>query len=253
MENINNITEEIKLYNNNEENYEFKHSKFNDYYNPNNLLYKCPLFLKGFYNNFAKKVLPVDTGIEIEASTPSNIIYSKSYFNNINLVENRSTISEQRLRLKSGIDGFISLWKISEILNEYFEKSESGIHYTIDLSEHYHNINSDSFKTASNYLKNWILNELDTWEYKGYYNKRHTSWFRYKNNFKAIEIRIGEMTFDYELLCKRIVHCHFIRKYIVNILQNIEYINYTESLKKEKLLYLKSDSLISNRMKEIIF
>ena len=64
----------------------------------------------------------------------------------------------------------------------------------------------------------YILTELDKWKYKGTYNPRKCvfsssrNWVRFKDTLKTMEIRIGEMTFDYELLFERIRHCNEIVK-----------------------------------------
>ena len=63
--------------------------------------------------------------------------------------------------------------------------------------------------------KQWMLAEIDEWNYKGKYNKRNfefnkSSWIRAHGIYSTLEYRIGEMTFDYKLIVKRIIHCQSI-------------------------------------------
>lgn len=117
---------------------------------------------------------------------------------------------EQRFRIPKGIDGLVCLFYIAEKMRKYaFPNRWSGIHYHVDCSECYDSFSAEFIKKHSNY----VLSELDTWNYKGTYNARacyfseSRNWTRFKSSTKTMEFRIGEMTFDYALLSKRILHC----------------------------------------------
>ncbi len=153
------------------------------------------------------KYLPYSIGIEIETEYLKEAVLDE--FNVIYLLRNSSSNGELRFRIPNGLRGLICLYLLTIAIkrNCYFNES-SGIHYHVDMTDSFHLINSHSIYTN----KNWILEELDTWQYKGTYNKRTTlldarCWVRYKSSYRTAEFRIGEMTFDYELLFKRISHC----------------------------------------------
>lgn len=152
--------------------------------------------------------LPYSVGIEIEANQKDNFVH-KIFEGIPDIIEVYCSGSEQRFRIPNGIKGLICLYNICMILPRYCElNTQSGIHYHIDMTESYHLFN-DRFIQKN---KKWILEELDTWEYKGTYNTRdiqfsdHHRWLRFQSCFKTAEFRIGEMSFDYKVLIKRIIH-----------------------------------------------
>lgn len=124
---------------------------------------------------------------------------------------------EQRFRIPKGIKGLVCLFHISDTLKKYaFPNPDSGIHYHIDFTECYDDID-DKFIDDN---KDYILEELEKWDYKGTYNRKYVRigygsyWVRFQETFKTMEIRIGEMTFEYPLLFKRISHANHIAKVI---------------------------------------
>ena len=148
---------------------------------------------------------PYSVGFEIETITENIRIFDEIPY----LIENKSSISELRFRIPNGIKGIQCLFNISIYLKKYAELNpDSGIHYHIDCTDVYDLFNTDFIDKYSDY----ILTELDKWEYKGTYNPRkcifseNRNWVRFKKSYKTMEIRIGEMTFDYELLFERIRH-----------------------------------------------
>ena len=150
---------------------------------------------------------PYSVGFEIETITENIRIFDEIPY----LIENKSSINELRFRIPNGIKGIQCLFNISIYLKKYAELNpDSGIHYHIDCTDVYDLFTLDFINNHSDY----ILTELDKWEYKGTYNPRRCvfsgsrNWVRFKDTLKTMEIRIGEMTFDYELLFKRIVHCN---------------------------------------------
>ena len=156
--------------------------------------------------------LPYSTGFEIECYCKDEADF-KVFRNIPDIMEaDVSKGSEQRFRIPNGIKGLQCLFNISIVLKkEALFNSASGIHYHIDCTDYYDEI-INNLSLNSDY----ILKELDKWNYKGTYNSRRVSigggatWVRAQSGFKTLEFRIGEMTFDYQLLFKRIVHCNAI-------------------------------------------
>lgn len=155
--------------------------------------------------------LPYSTGFEVETSLKGG--HNKEDFTLINniLEADVNDYGEQRFRIPNGIKGLKCLYEISIALkrNALFNTG-SGIHYHIDFSDYYDLLTTEHIEKYSE----WILNELDTWNYQGTYNPRKCvfspsrNWVRFKESTQTMEFRIGEMTFDYELLFKRISHCN---------------------------------------------
>ena len=148
---------------------------------------------------------PYSVGFEIETITSDIRIFDEIPY----LIENKSSMNELRFRIPNGIKGIQCLFNISIYLKKYAELNpQSGIHYHIDCTDVYNLFSTDFINDYSEY----ILTELDKWEYKGTYNPRKCvfsssrNWVRFKDTLKTMEIRIGEMTFDYELLFERIRH-----------------------------------------------
>ena len=184
-----------------------------------------------------------DVGIEIECSLLDGFfedevleeIKSLHIYKDIQL-----SPKEQRFRLPKGGLGFYALHKLSDFMKKYYAFNDlSGIHYHIDFTDCFDNlINNESIINISPYL----LNELDSWNYKGSYNPKivkldgGSCWVKFQTGFKTMEVRIGEMTFDYNLLLKRILH-----------LQNIAY-----HLKFEHLQYLYSTDLVFEGIAQIV-
>lgn len=156
--------------------------------------------------------LPYITGFEIECCTQKDI--PVSVFNDIPyLLANESERDELKFKIPNGLKGLHCLSHISIFLKKYaLLNPNSGIHYHIDCTDIW-DLFTYSFIDKE---ANFILSELDTWDYKGTYNGRKSefssarNWTRFKDYTKTMEFRIGEMTFDYELLFKRITHCNSI-------------------------------------------
>jgi len=180
------------------------------------LLLENPLFLEDNpeTNEVSDFYLPYSTGFEIECSKSEN--YNADNFKNIpNIMEYKFSESESRFRIPSGLQGFKCLFNITEALCENnLLNDESGIHYHIDFTDCFDNITDEVIKEISGY----VLSELDTWGYKGTYNRREIlrsrAWVRVHSTYKTLEFRIGEMTFDYSLIVQRIIHLNKICKVI---------------------------------------
>lgn len=176
-------------------------------------IYKNPLALLAIGDDvesirLVNSYLPFTTGFEIECT--QDPLFELSSFTNIpDIVNVNIDSSEQRFQIPAGISGFICLWHITEQLKTNSQLNYgSGLHYHIDFGEtacaKIRKVEYDKFK--------WILDELDSWKYIGTYNKRaitdSRTWVRVPTEHKTVEIRIGEMSFDYELIIKRIIHCN---------------------------------------------
>lgn len=165
--------------------------------------------------DIANQVLPVDTGIEIEINDVNCKLRNFSLFNHCNLVDINWSIDEFRFRIPSGVKGLISLYDTLEVLKEHAGLNlDSGIHYHIDCTQEFSQIVDKYIQNKNGF--NWILDELDSWGYSGSYNKRQVSsiktWVKLHQGCRTMEFRIGEMSFDYQLIVKRILHCHNIVK-----------------------------------------
>jgi hypothetical protein len=190
----------------------------NDLINIEEAIYKLPLSLKGIRNdiliNQINQFLPYSTGFEIECRKKST--FKSSIFEEIpNIMEVNCDNSEQRFRIPNGIKGMICLYEICKNLKKYSELNPlSGIHYHIDMTNTFHLINQE--KIDEN--KEWILNELDTWEDVKETNQDRNClldcrcYVNFQSPFKTAEIRIGAMSFDYSFIIKRIIHANEIIK-----------------------------------------
>lgn len=150
--------------------------------------------------------LPRSIGIEIECDQGPT--FDKEFFTNIPYIMDVGIDSyEQRYRIPNGLRGLVCLYLISLTCKQHsLLNVSSGIHYHIDLTDCFFD-----FKHAlenSKESQTFLLSQLDEWDYKGTYNTRCLGsggvWARFQEGFKTLEIRIGEMTFDYEVLIKRI-------------------------------------------------
>jgi hypothetical protein len=195
-------------------------------------VYTSPLALLSIKDkqliNKINEYLPYSIGIEIECGKSPN--FKLERFTNIPDILNVDIdSSEQRFRIPNGLSGLICLYNIC---NELKVNSElnlgSGHHYHIDMTYTYNLLSKEFIQTN----EEWMLTELDTWEYIGTYNHRSIefnyshNWMRFQECFKTAEIRIGNMTFDYEVIVKRLIHaCKIIRKLNLQLVQkeNIVY------------------------------
>jgi hypothetical protein len=190
-------------------------ASFESYYNSENFIFKYPYILDdNIFEQQALHYLPVDSGVEVEC----NLLTNSNVFDTIDgLKENRSSTSELRFRIAPGLPGMKALYNICKLMKSNCALTDSGIHFHIDFTDHFNIINDSIFFSK---IKDFILNELDSWDYKGSYNARdvkidYRCWVRFSSRYKTIEIRICEMSFDYEVLIKRLIHCHYIRKNIL--------------------------------------
>lgn len=193
------------------------------------------VYSKGITDNLVRYIDSIftrDIGIEIEAILKSN--YSINDFheawNNASLVcSEDSDDNEIRIRLnvydnkisRCLIDLYLGL----EIIKEYYKLNMlSGIHYHVDCPTVFLNFDILYDSNILSDQHEWVFKALSSWNYnevKGG-NARQIdiikwSQVRIHRHYKTLEYRIGEMTFDYSLILKRIVHVTNITNEIVRI------------------------------------
>lgn len=159
--------------------------------------------------------LPYSIGIEIEC--PKSNDFNLSAFTSIpDIMDVNITSGEQRFRIPNGLAGLVCLFNICEQLKINSELNpESGHHYHIDMTNGFDQLTNEYVKANAD----WMLKELDSWGYTGKYNTRtielsmSANWVRFQPSFKTAEFRIGNMTFDYSIIVKRLIHaCQIIKR-----------------------------------------
>lgn len=190
--------------------------------------------------------LPYSIGIEIECNELET--YNIEVFKSIpNIMAVNSSSCEQRFRIPKGLDGLICLYNISLALIDNCSLNRgSGIHYHIDMTDCYSLITNE-FIAENN---DWIIDDLAKW---GTARDRESSkakcsrvrgWVRYDDGTRTLEVRIGEMTFDYTLIAKRIFACCDIVRTLKNKLG-------VGSEASNKLKKLRSELLELNSLHEL--
>lgn len=185
----------------------------NKFKNLEGYVYNTPLKLleikdKTFLEELGFYYLPYSIGLEIECDDQPNSDI-RNCLKAIPFMKSVVTDShEKRFRIPYGINGLICLYLASTQLKSNCLTTDSGIHYHVDMTSYYELINKEFLEDNSS----WILEELDSWNYGGNYNRRRVdfsgfTWCRFQSGFKTMEVRIGEMTFDYSLMLKRISSC----------------------------------------------
>jgi hypothetical protein len=168
-----------------------------------------PVVLKAIDN-----YLPYSVGMEFECY--KNPEYREADFTCIpNIMDVNVDDSEQRYRIPPGLKGLICLYRICETLKIYSALDlRSSNHYHTDMSDVW---NALMFREdETNFQREWIQEELKKWGTAKELD-RIRSWYRF-NSLKTLEIRIGEPTFDYKIVVKRLIDCARITKHLKNIL-----------------------------------
>ncbi len=188
---------------------------------------------------------------------------SSSFRDIPNIMDVSCDMNEKRFRIPNGVKGLICLYLISEQLAMKCELNPlSGIHYHIDMTHSFDEVSDNVSQVEAEF----ILSELEREWIPGDYNSRTIgtshNWIRKQSSFKTFEFRIGEMTFDYSLLLKRIRHASSLVSYL-NINRGIsdplistKINNKTEILDFYKSMSYTSDeqlkiSKLENRLKEL--
>lgn len=174
-------------------------------------IYKYPLSLLNIKDENILKVidnyLPYSHGMEFECMQKNT--YKQQYFDSIpNILAVNVDTSEQRFRIPNGLKGMICLYHICERMREYsIVDLDSSNHYHTDMTDvedFTHNYDNIQFRKDN---ESWIIDELRLWKSYRTDNSAHLgAWFKY-NDLGTLEIRIGEPTFDYEIIIKRLIQC----------------------------------------------
>lgn len=187
--------------------------------------------------DYVNNLLPYSVGIEIECHRGPD--YNIKFFEDIpNIMDVVVDGGEQRYRIPKGIDGMVCLYRLCILLKEYSLMTDSGHHYHIDLEE-INGINNTFLEKHSS----WILKELEKWKYSGTYNKKRIGGWIRRSHFPTLEFRIGNMTFEYDVIIKRLIHASDIVRRL-----KLDYIkSYEEHWKKHAEEKIKA---LRNKLKE---
>jgi hypothetical protein len=214
-------------------------------------VYKFPQALKSIKDNkiieFIDNYLPYSTGFEIECNILNENIKEdiiKKVFGKIdNILDVNGADGEVRFRIPKGVKGILCLDDICTLLPHWFSLNMgSGIHYHIDMTDIYSEITDDFISNNDK----WIIDELIKWETAkkldhNAHCSRNRGWVRYANEHKTLEIRIGEMSFDYQVIIKRIIDSNRIVRQLKSKILGVETI---QSLDEQlKVLKIKESSL----------
>lgn len=156
----------------------------------------------------------IEVECEIDESFDSRTVLDEA--NKVPFLVEKSQQSdyEIRFRFKSGLDGLKGLYSACEFLKKYCIYTQSGIHIHVDMRDCGALFENSQLKKLTKEGRfDWVLNELDTWEYPGTYNGRKvyygkSGWICFRSWYNTAEFRICEMTFEYPQLLKRIHHCN---------------------------------------------
>lgn len=183
------------------------------------------------FQRIANSYLPYKTGIEIECTSKRDDIYPlyiSRAFRQVGCIDFSISDLEVRMQIPKGVEGMVTLYKSTLLLKENFGLNMlSGIHYHIDMNHHRERFIGPIREEYGMGLYKWgivALKELESWNYNGSYNRKdvnfyskHHAWVNYARNVGTIgnytsEFRIGEMTFEYDILIKRIIHAQSLIK-----------------------------------------
>lgn len=207
-------------------------------------IFKLPHLLKDINNHeiieCINYLFPYSHGIEFECFKKNN--YNIEKFESIpNIMAVSSDSTEQRYRIPSGLDGLICLYEVCKLMKECSKLDlSSSNHYHTDMTlfkeiSHIHTDEARKFREDNDH---WIIEELKLWETAFDYSKASlNSWYKY-NDLGTLEIRIGEPTFEYEIISKRLMKCASIVKRLTGL----------EGTKPLQLLKLRTQlELLSNK------
>lgn len=222
------------------------------------LIYNYPLPLLSIYSKSSlideglDNYLPYSVGIEFECFKKDN--YSIKAFKDIPYIMDVSIdVNEQRYRIPSGLKGLVCLYTLCNTLKEYSSIDlSSSNHYHSDMVDVWEELPQEKSKFEFNY----IIEELKKWETAKNLSKAfYGQWYKF-NDLKTLEIRIGEPSFEYSVIVKRIIDCARITKYLKTILLNSNeegrlsrLQSQLDSLKEDKTVEEQKDikSIINNR------
>ena len=155
--------------------------------------------------------------------------YDSECFYTLKDIAKAHSFNEHRIQIKSGLEGMISLYNILQDMRIHCaENAGSGLHYHTDLADPTLSKcpKGENRTPAASFIhysgkcpSEKYLKMLDHWGYAesgftyngrgfGTSNSGNAPWVKYQDGFNTLEYRIGEMSFDYSLIIKRIINCH---------------------------------------------
>lgn len=170
--------------------------------------------------SYVNDFLPYSVGFEIETDLQDDS--NTNDFHNIpDIMYVGVDMWEQRFRIPNGIAGLLCLYNITVQLRKNLKLNhEAAIHYHIDMTDCFDQI-TDQFIKDNN---DWMIEEVSTWGDNLDHDRskkcsRERAWIRYANEHKTLEIRLGEMSFDYSVIINRMIHACSIVKRLKDKLQ----------------------------------
>lgn len=235
------------------------------------ILYNHPQSLLDFTKNpklleYINDYLPYSVGIEIECNSTYSDADIKAAFEDIpDIMDISGGNGEVRFRIPNGLKGLICLYNICLELPKYFTLNMgSGNHFHVDMTEYWNLVNPKFIEDNND----WIIEELKTWGTTTDYSENnycycrldYRCWCQFQSAFKTMEVRIGEMTFDYSIIAKRAIHCNEIvrklvkqnkKEYLISIKDRLSQLNDKLTLLKEKNELNRDMEIIKNRIIKI--
>lgn len=175
------------------------------------------LLLPEKLKNIVRNQFPYDVGLEFECKQDEKMDISLLKKADPS-IEISCDYGEVRFRLKgNSLNQPIHLELQLEELKRYFHPNpSSGIHYHIDCTD-VDDFLKFTFFVRHNVGEDYILNQLKSWNYTGTFNRWEVSdnkmvAVRLHHQYKTIEFRIGDFSFDYKTIVNKILHCQAIVK-----------------------------------------
>ena len=146
--------------------------------------------------------------------------YNKELFEAIpNIIHVNVDSSEQRYRIPSGLKGMVCLYHISNLMKDMSIIDEgSSNHYHTDLTDIWEQVFQKGYCRKQLQGYDYITESLKKWETAFDYSRTGNWW--YFNDIGTLEVRIGEPTFEYNIIIKRLMQCSDLCKIIRNIVPN---------------------------------
>lgn len=179
------------------------------------LILEFPIPLLGIENSkilaAIDSYLPYSIGIEFECFQKDR--YDILAFESIpNIMDVNIDSAEQRYRIPSGLKGLVCLYHICmqmKINSELDLRSSNHYHFDFtDIEER------ESIKNKDN--EKYILDELVKWG-TALNLSQQDNWIRFFNCLGTLEIRIGEPTFEYNVIIKRLIDGCRISKFLKDV------------------------------------
>jgi hypothetical protein len=159
----------------------------------------------------ADLMLPRTTGIEIECRTEDTYALENELKTVKGITTANVSYSEVDFSFVAGHKGFIALYNALELIKKHCNiNPASGIHYHIGVNDLKLSNILNYFSITYTRNLDWVLTKLESWGYKGNFNKKEVSfnkqWVKLHSDYDTIEYRIGGMTFDYKKIIAKVLH-----------------------------------------------